>query len=89
MIVRIRRDFVRNRDHHEFAQCQRRRQFIDGWKALMPMGGRVELRAELVGGERVCRDLETGLFVRSCAESCAGRLIGLSFVHSLRAFLIA
>lgn len=66
MVVRIRNDFVGDRYHRELAQSERRRQFVDGWKALVPVRGRVELRAELVGRERIRGSLQAGLLVGEC-----------------------
>jgi hypothetical protein len=61
MIAGLLRDLVHDRDHDERPDRERRGQLIDGWVVRRPVRGRIELGAELVGGEQVAGGLESVL----------------------------
>ena len=64
MVTGIRGELVDNRDDDEGADREGGRQLVDGGVFGRPVGRWVELRAELVGGQRVPGGLETVLAVR-------------------------
>jgi len=58
VITRILRDLLDDRDHDERAHGVGCGQLVDGWIFGRPVRGRIELRAELIGGELIARGLE-------------------------------
>ena len=57
-VVEVLADLGNDRDDDQRAHGEGRRQLVDGRVLGRPVRGRVELRAELVGGQRVARGLE-------------------------------
>jgi hypothetical protein len=61
VVVEVALDLPHDRDHHELAHREGGRQLVDRRELGRPVRGRVELRAELVGGEAVRGRLEARL----------------------------